>query len=217
MDENATLTSSSSTGDLIPLIYTAIAIAISALSLVLLVCSVSAVVYWMWQAKQRKQLLPPQEELKNSEKPVYNIMSGSVEPRFYDLRRTTSTTGFPTAEHYRRPTHKKTHQQTLTQSRSLPNLSLLASQQPRARIIPERRRILRTPLTTIKVLNTALPNHKHGLRAYKPVIKVIQNDLGKRQLGRRHTNGTELASYAVRSLATSAMTPEPGSKPITEL
>ena len=205
------------------LMYATIAAVVSAVLLVAVGLLVLAALCQCCRARQRNQLPKGGEkEVKNSE-----LALRVQEEEICNLRRTASTTGFPTAEKYKRQCHKKSpDSQRHTQppappesvpprSRSLPNLSLPAVRSKRIFPAPHRRN-LGKPFTTIKMLNGSSQLRGaiwHGHKDLTP-IKVIQNDLGSRH---PHSQRSELVSYAVHSLAASANTPEPGSHPATEL
>lgn len=262
--------------------YAAIAILISALILVGVACGLSALMYCSLRAKHKRmiQTVPINEDEKTSDDPAPPLFPKAHQSPVlltFDLRRTSSTIGFPTAENLQRPLKKTTQPSKTatsqpsgrstsrrpppTRSQSVPNLAFVATTSKAVSEPEPRRRDVRKPLTRVKVLNVDPTGQKLGRakgeavgggtvvrkgatlnveggrkgggegvggrgggrggaggRARKsgaaPVV-VIQNNL--RAAAQEPSQKVDLASYAVRKLATSVETPEPGSQPITEL
>ncbi len=107
--------------------------------------------------------MPINEDDKSAEKAVPPRLPKSCDLPVFDLRRTSSTIGFPTVEKLQRPLIKTTSQHSRrtqpprrsppTRSLSVPNLAFIASSD-KSTVLPEpRRRDLRKPLTRVKVVN----------------------------------------------------------------
>ena len=185
---------------------------------------------WRWQARRRSslatQVKKTEEEVRNSERP-------RRPPR--SLRKSASTTSFPTVEKMKKQLQSKaaaeeyrvTSQKTgqidhgAFLSKSLPNLSLAFGKEgPRE----AQKRQLRKPASNVRVkfINTHQANlnmwQGKGKREEKEVgVRVIKNILHIAPVAQVQPRTGELANYAVRSIAASAITPEPGSGPATEL
>ena len=181
-------------------------------------CVLVTLLLWWWRIQQRQVELKKREEEDNKQ----TLNSDSDEqgpPHTILLRRTRSTTGFPTTEKLNRhatqvrppasvghppPTPPSVSRGHLPFSKSLPNLALLnvASDD---RLFPEsephQRRSQHKPQTRVKILNTehsSLNSWSRALQAHQDLgtVKIInelaasQKSYGVNDLGgREHQRG----------------------------